>query len=269
MRIQPGILILLVVWLIPMGWGDEFVGEKSLWNGYPHYRFWYDDRPCQVVVPHQPAEGKPWIWRARFWGHRPEVDLVLLEKGFYLVYIDVANLYGSPRAVAHWDAFYRFLTVEKGFAPKAVLEGMSRGGLIVYNWAKKNPEKVVCIYADAPVCDIRSWPGGKSEGQGSPEDWARCLAAYGLTEEEASQFRGNPIDGLALLAQTKVPLLHVCGDADPIVPIHENTRVLEKRYTEAGGPIQVLVKPGVGHVHGLDDPTPIVDFILNALAGNQ
>jgi pimeloyl-ACP methyl ester carboxylesterase len=139
---------------------------------------------------------------------------------------------------------------------------MSRGGLIVYNWAERNPDKVACIYADAPVCDFKSWPGGKGKGVGSKEGWQKCLKAYGLSEEQAMTYKPNPIDKLEPLAKAKVPLLHVSGDADNVVPLDENTRIIEQRYKRLGGDITVIVKPGVGHKHGLDDPRPIIDFIL-------
>jgi LmbE family N-acetylglucosaminyl deacetylase len=143
------------------------------------------------------------------------------------------------------------------------LEGLSRGGLNIYNWAAANPDKVACIYADAPVCDIKSWPGGLGKGPGDPASWAQCLKAYNLTPEQALTFKGNPIDNLEPLAKAGVPLLHVCGGADETVPIDENTRVLESRYKQLGGKIDVIIKPGVGHhPHSLKDPTPIVEFIL-------
>jgi pimeloyl-ACP methyl ester carboxylesterase len=64
------------------------------------------------------------------------------------------------------------------------------------------------------------------------------------------------------LAKAKIPLLHVVGDADDVVPVPENTEVIETRYKALGGNIQVIHKPGVGHhPHGLDDPTPIVEFL--------
>jgi hypothetical protein len=48
-----------------------------------------------------------------------------------------------------------------------------------------------------------------------------------------------------------------------VVPVAENTAILEKRYRELGGTIKVIHKPGVGHhPHGLDDPAPVVEFIL-------
>jgi pimeloyl-ACP methyl ester carboxylesterase len=177
--------------------------------------------------------------------------------------MDVVELLGNREAVAHWNAFYDYLTGQHGFARRTVLEGMSRGGLYVYNWAIANPDKVACIYADNPVCDFKSWPGGKGKAKGSAADWAACLKVYGLTEAEAMTFRGNPIDNLAPLAKARVPLLHVCGDADDVVPMEENTTILADRYRKLGGPITLIVKPGMGHhPHSLKDPAPIVEFIL-------
>jgi len=244
------------------GFPTVFPGSKSDWQGYDKYDFKVDGRKCIVVAPRVAAPGRPWIWRARFFGHEPQVDTALLSKGFHLAYTDVAGLFGSPKAVAHWDAFHRYLTENFGFCEKVALEGMSRGGLIIYNWAAANPGKVACIYADAPVCDFKSWPGGKGKGKGSGADWAKCLEAYGLTEPQALRYKKNPIDNLAPLARAGVPLLHVCGDADGVVPLAENTQFLEQRYKKLGGSITTIIKEGVGHhPHSLEDPKPIVEFI--------
>ena len=240
-----------------------FHGEKTDWYGYDRYEFTVDGRMCYLVPPKEAAPGRPWIWRARFFGAWPGVDLALLEKGFHLAYIDVVDLFGNAQAQGHWNAFYRYVTETHGLSRRVTLEAMSRGGLIAYAWAAKNPEKVTCIYADAPVCDIRSWPGGKGVGEGSQENWAKCLRAHGLTEDEALRFADNPIDGLQPLSAAGIPLLHVCGDADRSVPMEENTGVLAERYRKLGGHVQVIAKPGCGHhPHSLEDPTPIVDFIL-------
>jgi len=241
-----------------------FPGTKTTWHGYDLFTFTLEGRTCRVAVPKRTAPGQPWIWRARFWGHEPQTDLALLGHGFHVAYIDVANLFGSPKAVALWNAFYRYLTTKHGLAKKVVLEGMSRGGLIVFNWAAANPDKVACIYADAPVCDMKSWPAGRGKGRGSPAAWKACKRAYGFrTDEEAFAYRGNPVDRLEPLAKAKVPLLHVCGDADTVVPFEENTAVVVRRYRAMGGPIQVILKKGCGHhPHSLKDPAPIVAFIL-------
>ena len=236
---------------------------KDFRGGFARYDLTLDGHRCIVVAPKKPAPGKPWIWRARFFGHEPQTDAALLAAGFHVAYIDVSNLFGSPKAVARWNRLYAYLTQTHGFSKRPALEGMSRGGLIIYNWAAANPKKVACIYGDAPVCDFKSWPGGKGKGKGSATTWARCLEVYGLTEAEAMAYKGNPIDNLKPLAKAKVPLLTVCGDADTVVPMAENTTVLAERYRALGGQITVIAKKGVGHhPHSLKDPKPIVEFIL-------
>ena len=241
---------------------ETWTGEKSDFHGFDQYDFSIDDLKCRVVVPKEASAGKPWVWRARFFGHQPQVDVALLEKGFHVAYVDVSGLFGSPKAVARWNNFYNYLVNEKGFSKMPALEGMSRGGLIIYNWAAQNPEKVACIYADAPVCDIKSWPNNNGGSEEGLKKWNKCLEAYGFTEAEALVFAGNPLDNLAPLAANNVPLLHVVGDADEVVPVDENTAIMESRYRKLGGSIEVIHKPGGHHPHCLRDPGPIVNFIL-------
>jgi dienelactone hydrolase len=246
-----------------LGQAANFPGVKSAWHNFDRYDFKLGDADCRVVTPNTAAPGRPWVWRARFWGHEPQVDLALLAKGWHVVYCEVGALFGSPAAVERWNRFYDFLITQHGFATKAALEGMSRGGLIIYNWAASNPGKVAAIYGDAPVCDFKSWPAGRGIGKGSLGTWKQCLAAYGFTEAEAVAYKGNPIDRLAPLAKAGIPILHVVGDADKVVPITENSDLIEKRYKVLGGKIHVIHKPGVGHhPHSLKDPEPIVKFFL-------
>lgn len=245
-----------------------FPGTVSDWNGFVKHDFTVDGKPVLVVAPKTPAPGRPWVWHGEFFGHKPAPDIALLNRGFHIVYMSVPDMLGCPEAVAHWNAFYRELTEKYGLAKKAALVGLSRGGLYCYNWAAANPDKVACIYADAPVCDFKSWPGGKGKGQGSPTDWKLVLERYGFaTEADALAYDKNPVDNLAPLAQAKVPLLHVYGDADDVVPWDENTGVVAQRYRALGGDITLIAKPGVGHhPHGLDDSTPIVEFIYKHAA---
>lgn len=240
----------------------EWSGKPGLFHGFRQYDFPLDEVDCRVVVPQTVADGRPWVLRARFWGHEPQFDIAMLKRGWHIVYCNVANLFGNTEAVRRWNVLYEYLRFEHLFADRVVLEGMSRGGLIVYNWAAANPDKVVAIYADAPVMDFKSWPGGKGQGRGAAGAWKACLKAYGLTEAEALAYAGNPIDNLAPLAQAGIPILHVVGDADSIVPVAENTAIAATRYRKLGGVFEVIHKKGVGHhPHSLKDPQPIVDFV--------
>jgi pimeloyl-ACP methyl ester carboxylesterase len=154
--------------------------------------------------------------------------------------------------------FYAHVVVRFGLAQRVVLEGFSRGGLYAINFALAHPTRVAALYLDAPVLDIRSWPGKKRESK----EWSQCLEAYGLTEETVATYR-SPLDRVLTIARAGVPILSVCGDADQVVPYAENTAILERKYREAGGVIEVILKPGVDHhPHSLKDPAPIVDFLV-------
>lgn len=239
------------------------------WNGYTQITVNVKARSGLLVIPQVPAQGSPWIWRTEFFNARPAVDLALLSRGFHLAYVDVQNMYGSPAALDIMDAFYEFLTKEYSLCPKTALEGFSRGGLFAYNWAARNPQKTAVIYADAPVCDFKSWPGGFGLSPGSKPDWDKCLKVYGLTQEQALKWQKNPVDNLVPLADAGISLIHVCGLRDEIVPFNENTGVLAERYRSLGGFITVITKPFCGHhPHSLENPSRVVDFILHACGQN-
>lgn len=242
---------------------DPFPGTVSTWNGFARHDFEIRETPVLVVAPASAAPGRPWVWHGEFFGHKPAPDIALLKQGFHIVYLKLPDMLGSPKAVAHWNDCYAEMTSKYGLAPKVALVGLSRGGLYCYNWAIANPDKVACVYADAAVCDFKSWPGGKGKGPGSPRDWKLVLDQWGFRDEaEALAYKGNPVDNLKPLADAKVPLLHVFGDADEVVPWDENTGLVAERYKALGGSIELIRKPGVKHhPHGLEDSTPIVEFI--------
>ncbi len=246
----------------PLAWPGEKI---DTWNGFTRHTFTVDGCTAWVAEPKEPLPGKPWSWVMEFPDSFTErcAAPALLKKGFYHGHIIVGNTFGCPAALKHFDAFYKAVTA-KGLSKKAVLIGISRGGLYAYRWAAEDPSRVAVIYGDAPVCDFKSWPGGKGKGGGSPGDWTALLSCYGFKDEaEALAYRVNPIDVLEPIYKAKVALIHVVGDVDETVPVPENTTILEERYKKLGGTIQVIHKPGIGHhPHGLEDTTPVVDFIL-------
>ena len=243
-------------------------GPALDYHGYTMHNRIVNGCKAHLVEPAVPLPGRPWVWRTMFWDAFPAADLALLQAGFHLGFIDVGNTFGCPDAMKHFNAFYRVMTRKYGLSRKPALEGLSRGGLYAYRWAYVNTGKVGCIYGDAPVCDMKSWPGGKGAGEGSPSDWQLAIKDYHFAnEQEMMDFKGNPIDILAPIAAAHIPIIHVCGDADTTVPKAENTDIVRKRYMAMGGDFVLIVKHGCNHhPHGLKDPTPVVDFIVGHCA---
>ena len=67
---------------------------------------------------------------------------------------------------------------------------------------------------------------------------------------------------MQLLLENRIPVILVYGDSDNIVPYEENGAVLEKYYRENGGTIVSIGKENCAHhPHGLDDNTPIIEFV--------
>lgn len=248
----------------------QYPGKKSVWHGFTRYDFQIDRRQAHLIVPDKAAPGKPWIWRARFPGWHYQMDSMLIRKGFHVVYVNTDGMFGSPKAMEVWTNFYHYLTEQYGFNKKVALEGVSRGGLFVFNFAKRWPERVSCIYAEAPVCDFKSWPGGKGSGDGDATSWKQLQEVYGFASETgALKYADNPIDNLEKLAAAKVPLFFSIGLHDSIVPPEENTYILANKYIRLGGPATVypntLGKQTLkGHHFPIENLKAGVDFIRNS-----
>lgn len=202
----------------------------------------------------------PWVWYAPTLPKLPAVEETWMFKQFLAVGIavagvDVGESYGSPAGRAGFSALYRELTERRGFSRKPVLLARSRGGLMLYNWAAEHPDSVAGIAGIYPVGNLRSWPG-----------LDRACGAYGLTAAQLGEqlAQHNPIDRLAPLAKAGVPIFHIHGDADTVVPLEENSAELARRYHALGGSMRVRVASGHGHDmwEGFFHCDELVDFVI-------
>jgi pimeloyl-ACP methyl ester carboxylesterase len=249
---------------------EPFPGAVSRWEGFVRHDFQVDGRNVIVIEPEKPLPGRPWAWRGEFFGAYPSADVELVKRGWHIAYMSVPNLFGSPKAVAHWEKFYDVLVNHHRLSPKPGLIGLSRGALYCMAWAAAHPDESLAVYLDNGVCDVKSWPGGKpiglGTGVGSPQEWTKLRSAYGFNEDrEVIASKLNPVDRLKPLAGAKIPILLVYGDSDRTVPHRENSEVVYDRYRALGGPVERIVKPGEDHhPHGLTDAQPIVAFFERA-----
>lgn len=243
----------------------QFSPRVSSFYGYKCADFLFRGRSCKVVEPKFASANHLWIWRARFWGHEPQTDIALLERGFHLVYCDVAELFGNAEAVDIWNGFYRVLR-KGGLADQAVMEGMSRGAVYVFNWAAVNYKKVACVYVDNPLLDLKMWPVGLGKFSPSDEELRIFKDDYKLsTKQEIEGFSGSPIDKVPEIVKGHFPILILNADDDDALDPQANALLFEKKVKALNGDITVIHKPGFKHhPHSLPNPALIVGFILNA-----
>lgn len=215
-----------------------------------------------VYTPSKTAEGKPWLWyaptlRSLAFGERKGYFETFMKAGISIAGFDLGEVRGSPASTAKFTLFYEAV-VKRGFSPKPILLGQSRGGMMTLAWAFRNPDKVKAWVGIYPVCNLASWPLKNSKAQ--------TLADFAMTETElvAKLSEFNPIDNLGGLATKKVPMFAVHGDSDVVVPYDSNTQLLKERYEKAGGSFSVKVVPGEGHKVGPSffECQELVDFVL-------
>lgn len=250
---------------LSLSFPDEVI---DTWHGYERHRFLFHGQHAWVVCPKTVVPERPWSWCMMFPDAFPQRCCApqLLKAGFHHVYLNVGNTFGCPKAIEQLAAFQKEL-MRRGLARKASLIGISRGGLYALRYANEYPDNVRVIYGDNPVCDFKSWPGGKGTGKGSPRDWLSCMKLYGFkTESEAMLYSGNPVDSLLRLVNHNIAMIHVIGEQDKVVPPSENALLVEARYKKLGGTIVVIKDKEKGHhPHGLEDPSPVVNFIVQQM----
>lgn len=217
--------------------------------------------------PEMQAAGRPWVWYAPTLPNLPGPEEAwmfrkFLDAGIAVAGIDVGESFGSPDGRALYQSLYKELVEKRGFSKKPCLLARSRGGLMLDNWAVEHPESVGGIAGIYPVCDLRSYPGID-----------KAAPAYRMTPEEltAALAQHNPVDRVEPLARAGVPVLHIHGDQDTVVPLEVNSAELARRYRQFGGEMKVIVIEGGGHDMwpGWFQSQELVDFVIARAKGGD
>lgn len=237
-----------------MGLSEISRGRSSLYDG-ELVRFVVDEHPAFLLRPTKTTPTKAWVWYAptlladieKGWkspGLRHAwIFNQLLSKGINVAGVDVGESYGNSDGRAIYDRFYRAMVREPAFSTRPGLLAISRGGLMSFNWAAERPDAVGCIGGIYPLCNLREYSGSGRPALG------RIAEAYQLSETELRQemARHNPVERLRPLADARIPLFLIHGDADQVVPVESHSGELARRYRALNGPVQLVVVAGKGH----------------------
>lgn len=220
------------------------------------------ERTAFLILPAQTSDSAqtPWVWYAPTLPDLPGTSEKwmfeqFLDAGIGIAGIDVGESYGSPLGRAAYTALYEELVSQRGLSKRPCLLVRSRGGLMLYNWAVEHPSSVACVAGIYPVCNLSSYPGVE-----------KACDAYGMTEAQltAQLAKHSPIERIGSLTKARVPVYHIHGDCDTVVPLEENSGELAQRYGALGGEMTLNVIEGQGHNmwSGWFQCQELVDFVM-------
>ena len=229
-------------------------------------RFQVDGHDAFLYAAPNPAPGKPWLWymptfeTVAFVGKKAYFE-GFLRSGIAIVGYNLGEVRGAPGSTTKNLLFYEEM-VKRGYSPKPIVLGQSRGGLVALGWAMRHPDKTQALVGIYPCCNLLTW---------GMKNLPVTLADYEMAEADlrARMKEFNPVDNLERMIKAKLPIFIVHGDIDKAVPIKENTLLLKERYEAGGGPITVKIIPGEGH-----QGTPsfyacpeLIDFVIKQAGG--
>ncbi len=233
-----------------------------MFDKYKKKEFYFAERKAVIIYPSREPNGKM-LLKTEYLDAFPGFDEAMLDRGYYLIHIYHRNRWAPDVETEIMADFIKYCAKELNASERIIAEGMSCGGLQAAKLAELHPELVAVMYLDAPVLNILSLAGlGELSRDTSAAFWRELVDAYGVNKSTIVNFRKSPIDNMAPLIENNIPIIMLYGNADVVVLYEENGKVLENYYKEHGGTLKVIGKSMCGHhPHGLDDPTPIIEFV--------
>lgn len=234
------------------------------WHGFKLEEFVFEGRLASIVFPEKPDENRNWAFKMEYRDAFPETEILLLEKGFHIVYLQNESRWGSDVDCALKARLIWHLKQKYRLNGKGALIGMSAGGACSINFCTLYPELVGCMFLDAPVVDFASCPSKTLS-----EAWDNEIEKVypDITRENVKSFFGNPINRINKMANERIPIILLYGDKDDVVLYEENGALIENLYRDKRDIFKKIIRAGQGHhPHGLlTESAPIVDAIINFL----
>jgi pimeloyl-ACP methyl ester carboxylesterase len=225
--------------------------------------FKFDSRDAVLVCPDEAIKTPKWLLKTEYFGAYAGLEVEMLKRGWHVAYLKNINRWGLDEDMDAKKAFADYLHEQYGLYPKCVPVGMSAGGLHAIKLAAKHPEMVSALYLDAPAVNLLSILNLTGSGVRNEAIVEEVLKALNLTLSEFISYREHPLDKLPALVAHRIPVILVYGKADTVCLYHENGALLVKAYEGKRIDLEVYGKDGCGHhPHGLDDPAPVIDFLL-------
>jgi len=240
--------------------------DQDLWHGFQKITFYFEEKRAILVFPKKADEKRNWMLKTEYWDAFPEREIDLLNKGFHLAYLENENRMATCSDCNRKARFCDYLTQNYGLREACVPVGMSLGGAHAVNFAGYYPEKVLCLFIDAPVLNFLSIPG-KFGDPDMEKIWKNEFEpAYpGIKKSDLFDFSNHPINRVKTLLTHEIPIVMAYGTMDSLVPYEENGAFLAEAYQEKSDLLLVMPRPLQGHhPHGaVNDIEKLLNFIIS------
>ena len=233
-----------------------------MWNDIESKEFVFCERAATIVYPSCAPNGRM-LLKPEYLGAFPEFDIAMLGRGYHLIFISHESRWAPDNEIDIMADFVRHCAEELSCDERVIIEGMSCGGLQGARFAEEYPELTAVLYLDNPVLNILSMYGlGAIDDPGAPSFRREIINTFDVDDSTILNFRNSPIDHMDKLLENNIPILLIYGNADTVVIYRENGKPLEDYYKANGGNIKVICRTmKKHHPHGLEDPTPIIEFV--------
>jgi len=225
--------------------------------------FTFEDKEAIIVFPEKRDGHGRWALKTEYWGAYPDIEIKLLERGFHIAFLKNDTRFATADECGRKARFVQYISEKYSLSEKCVPIGMSCGGAHAMRLAGLYPDRVSCLFIDAPVLNYCSFPG-KVGDEECERVWEReFVEAYpGIERYHLVNFHSHPICLAFMLKKEKIPVIMVYGSEDKTVIYEENGYLLEEALKDTGLLKTICVSLRGHHPHGLiGDNTPIVDFI--------
>ena len=232
---------------------------------YDMSEFEFEGRRAIVVYPKEADQGRNWTLKTEYWDAFPGVELEMLARGFHAAYLENKTRFATPEDSDAKARFVDFLSSELGLKDACVPVGMSCGGAHAVNVAAAYPNKVCCLYIDAPVLNFCDFPARYNDDECAKVWENEFIKAYpGVKRSELLNFSHHPINKVGTLIENKIPVLLVYGTEDKTVLPEFNAQLLIDAYSGTEGLLTVIKVDLRGHhPHGmLSNNGVIADYIV-------
>ena len=200
--------------------------KKINWNGFEGVEFEFMGLPAKVFKPNVKPNGH-WMLKTEYFDAFPETEIELLNRGWHLAFNENYTRWAENVDLERKAEFVKFVSKEFNLDEKCVPVGMSCGGLYAVKLTAIIPDKIACLYLDAPVMNLLSCPFGlgiKTDITVTGQEYTRIT---GRTLNEMIAYRDHPIDKMNILLENKIPVAFISSIvvfAAPILGIKEKDK---------------------------------------------